>query len=212
MSICKLEKISKTYKDKVVLNNFDLEIKQGEFISITGKSGSGKSTILNIIGMIDQADSGKVMLFGAEATKKKRQAYLRTKISYLFQNFALIDNETIEQNLDIALAYTQINKKDKLEIMKKTLAEVGLSNISLKQKVYSLSGGEQQRISLARTLLKPSELILADEPTGSLDNENRNAILNILASLNAQGKTIVIVTHDMEVASFCKRNVFLSET
>lgn len=209
MTICKLEKITKKYKDRVVLDEIDLEINAGEFVAITGKSGTGKSTLLNIIGMIDEADSGVLSLFGQPFNKKKRLLYLRNKIAYIFQNFALIENETIKQNLDIALAYSGKNRKEKENLMHMALREVGLEDTPLSQHIYSLSGGEQQRVALARALLKPSELILADEPTGSLDIENRDIVMTIIKKLNEQGKTIIMVTHDQEVASFCDRVISL---
>lgn len=209
MIICKLENITKKYRDKIVLDKFNLEIKAGEFVAILGKSGSGKSTLLNILGLGDKVDTGKISLFGKVVDKKNRIFFLRYKISYIFQNFALIENETIEENLAIALVYSRMTKKKKRALMKDALKMVDLEEKSLLQKVYGLSGGEQQRIALARALLKPSEIILADEPTGSLDSENRNAVLKIMKKLNEDGKTIVLVTHDEEVASFCSRKILI---
>lgn len=205
MDIIKLTGITKAYGNKTVLNNLDLTIKSGEFVAITGKSGKGKTTLLNIIGMFERPDKGSISLFGESYSPKKTQTILREKISYLFQNFALIDNESIEANLLVALTYSKKSVTEKKQAMKEALAQVGLSSMELSQKIYRLSGGEQQRVALARTLLKPSQLILADEPTGSLDEENRNVVLQILETLNQQGKTIVIVTHDPYVASRCSR-------
>jgi len=121
----------------------------------------------------------------------------------------LIDNESVENNLAVALTYSKQSKQDNRKAMEEALKAVGLAEMSLSQKIYSLSGGEQQRVALARLLLKPSELILADEPTGSLDEENRNEVLKILSDLNNKGKTIVIVTHDPYAAGYCNRIIEL---
>ena len=209
MKAVQLIEVTKKFGDKVVLDRVNLEIGQGEFVAITGKSGKGKTTLLNVIGMFESADSGKVMLFGEEFFKKKMQKLLRDNVSYLFQNFALIDNETVGENLAVALAYAKKSKAQKQALMLEALEQVGLGGMGLSQKIYRLSGGEQQRVALARVLLKPSQLILADEPTGSLDTENRDAILKILDGLNRQGRTIVVVTHDEAVANFCHRVIEL---
>jgi len=203
MNAVQLVEVTKKFGDKVVLDNVNLEIKQGEFVAITGKSGKGKTTMLNLMGMFEKADAGKVLLFGETFSKYNMNRLLREKISYVFQNFALIDNESIEANLSVALAYSKLSKAEKKKEILNALKQVGIGEMPLSQKIYRLSGGEQQRVALARLLLKPSELILADEPTGSLDEENRNAVLAILEKLNKLGKTIVIVTHDPYVAGRC---------
>lgn len=209
MNAVQLIEVTKKFGDKVVLDDVNLEIKQGEFVSITGKSGKGKTTMLNLIGMFEKADAGKVLLFGELFSKHSMNRLLREKISYVFQNFALIDNESIEANLSVTLTYSKLSKAEKKKEMLNALKQVGIDEIPLSQKIYRLSGGEQQRVALARLLLKPSELILADEPTGSLDEENRNAVLAILEKLNKLGKTIVIVTHDPYVAERCRRVIKL---
>lgn len=180
-------------------------------IAITGRSGSGKTTLLNLIGLLERQSDGVIKLFGEEnvfMNKRLVKRFLRYKISFLFQNFALIDDESIGNNLDIPLIHTKHSFKQKNELKLQALQEVGL-DLSLKQKVYELSGGEQQRLAVSRLLLKPSELILADEPTGSLDEKNGNAILELLIQLNRQGKTVVIVTHDQEVAKVCNKVIEL---
>ena len=207
----KLENVTKTIGKKVILENLSLKINQGDLVAIVGKSGSGKSTLLNLLGLIDGDYSGHYEIFGQQnvpVNSVKSQAIIREHISYLFQNFALIDNETVEYNLMLALKYVKLSKKDKVKKIEEILERVGLSS-TLHQKVSELSGGEQQRIAVARAILKPSQLLLADEPTGSLDPENRDLVLNFLLDMNKEGKTVIIVTHDAYVAQQCHRVIEL---
>lgn len=210
--ICELINVTKQYGDHVVLDEISLTVNKGEMVAITGPSGSGKTTLLNIIGMLENQDRGTVKLFGENRPRvhsRKAQRILRNRLSYLFQNFALIENATVDENLDIPLIYSKKTRKEKQESKMAALQKVGL-DISFKQKVHELSGGEQQRVAIARILLKPCELILADEPTGSLDNDNRNEIMEILKYLNQENKTIIIVTHDPYVSEACHRRIHLS--
>ena len=207
----KLENVTKTIGKKVILENLSLKINQGDLVAIVGKSGSGKSTLLNLLGLIDGDYSGHYEIFDQQnvpVNSVKSQAIIREHISYLFQNFALIDNETVEYNLMLALKYVKLSKKDKVKKIEEILERVGLSS-TLHQKVSELSGGEQQRIAVARAILKPSQLLLADEPTGSLDPENRDLVLNFLLDMNKEGKTVIIVTHDAYVAQQCHRVIEL---
>ncbi|MBU3215554.1 putative bacteriocin export ABC transporter [Clostridium estertheticum] len=207
MNIIELKNVTKCYEEKMILNKFNLSVKAGEIIAIKGVSGKGKSTLLNIIGLIENFDNGELIIHGVSGltpTNKKTPKMIREKIGYLFQNFALIDNSTVEYNLNIAMKYIKISSAQKHEKVIKALDDVGLQGYE-KRKVYELSGGEQQRVSIARIMVKPCDIILADEPTGSLDEENKNRILGLLKSLNEQGKTIVIVTHDESVTHICTR-------
>ena len=208
-----LENITKTIGGKVILDNLSLRIDQGDLVAIVGKSGSGKSTLLNLLGLIDSDYSGRYEIFGQTnlaVNSAKSQIIIREHISYLFQNFALIDDETVEYNLMLALKYVKLSKKDKLKKLEEILERVGLS-ATLHQKVSELSGGEQQRIAVARAILKPSQLILADEPTGSLDPENRDLVLKFLLEMNREGETVIIVTHDAYVAQQCHRIIELGK-
>ncbi len=211
-SIIKLNNISKRYGEQIVLENINLEIPRGSMTAIVGESGSGKTTLLNIIGLLEKADKGKLMI--DEETIKDRYIgqktrYLRSKINYLFQNFALIDNQTVDYNLDIGLKYVGGNRGQKKRMKSDILVKVGLEDFGQK-KVFQLSGGEQQRVSIARALLKPCEFILADEPTGSLDEKNAKVVLDFLQDLNKLGKTILIVTHNMDIAKICDNMINIS--
>ena len=206
----KLENVSKSYS-KSILKNISLEIKQGEFVAIVGESGKGKSTLLNIIGLLEKADSGKVFIDGEcniEPNSSKAAKVLRYKINYLFQNFALIDEKNVYKNLMLSLQYVKANKKRKIQMIDSVLSKVGFEGYG-NRKVFELSGGEQQRVAIARCMLKPCKIVLADEPTGSLDINNRDRVLKLLNELNKEGKTIIIVTHDKEVAESCGRIINL---
>ncbi|MGE7629777.1 putative bacteriocin export ABC transporter [Bacillus cereus] len=198
-----LVNINKKFDNKVVLKDFSLKIEDTDFIAIVGESGKGKTTLLNIIGLLEQSDSGDIIIEEQMNPNKKQTLLLqREKLAYLFQNYALMENETVEKNLLIALEYQK--NIDKRKIIKEALQKVNLPNYE-KKKIFELSGGEQQRIALARILIKKCDYILADEPTGNLDNNNRDLVFNILKDLNEDGKTIIFVTHDMELASRAKK-------
>lgn len=211
MNIIELKNITKYYGNKLILDKFNLNVKSGEMIAIKGISGKGKSTLLNVIGLIESFDDGELIIHGVSGltpTSKGAPKMIREKIGYLFQNFALIDNSTVEYNLNIAMEYIKISSDEKHKKVIKALSNVALQGYE-NRKVYELSGGEQQRVSIARLMLKPCDIILADEPTGSLDEKNRDNILNLLKYLNGKGKTIIIVTHDEYVTNICTRVVSL---
>ncbi len=204
MSILKINHLNKSYGSHLVLNNINIEIQENEFCLIMGKSGCGKSTLLNIIGLLDTYDEGQVQLFNDNLPKpfsKKAEKLLKNKIGYLFQNFALIDNESVEYNLEIIM---DKRKKDKQHLINEALHKVGLDKYNDK-KVCECSGGEQQRVAIARLLLKPCELILADEPTGSLDSYNKKIVCDLLKKMQQEGKTIVVVTHDDYLKQYADR-------
>ncbi len=211
MSIINLNNICKKFGEKVIFDNFSLNIDKGDFVVITGTSGKGKTTLLNIIGLIEQTDSGDIEICGTKNPKytdKHGSKLLREQISYLFQNYGLIEEQTVYYNMKIATRFLDYKHNDEKNIISEALKKVGLSNYERK-KIYQLSGGEQQRVALARIFVKPSKIILADEPTGSLDKENRDIVMNILKVLNDEGKTIVMVTHDLEIASFGNKVITL---
>lgn len=205
--ICELVNVDKGYRGKVVVDDLSLQIRPGEMVAITGPSGSGKSTILNLIGLLDRHDRGRLSLFGRPAPgvgSRQATRLLRTRIGYLFQNYALIDNETVEANLQVAQRFGKGGSSQRQAVLER----LDLAGAA-KRPVYTLSGGEQQRVAIARLMLKPCELVLADEPTGSLDAANRDQVLALLTQMNSTGRTIVIVTHDPLAADRCHRTIEL---
>ncbi|PEA52901.1 bacteriocin ABC transporter ATP-binding protein [Bacillus pseudomycoides] len=201
-----VKQLSKKYNTHYVFKNLNFKISRGEMVALVGPSGVGKSTLLNIIGSLESFDEGEVLIDGKIMNKRENVKLLRDKFGFLFQNYALIDQETVSKNLDIALKFKKINNKKKLK--EQVMSKVGLKD-KMEHKIYELSGGEQQRVALARLMLKSCNIILADEPTGALDQENRNMVLRFLKELHKEGKTLVIVTHDPYVAEFCDRKIEL---
>ncbi len=199
-----IKNLNKSFGDNVIFDNFNVTINDGEYVVFAGKSGCGKTTLLNIIGALEKPDSGKVLVNSVDIYKKKNQKeYFKNTVGFLFQNFALVENKTVRQNLEF------IEKKARTEqTVEQVLERVGLSD-KIDTPVYKLSGGEQQRVALARLMLKKCSIILADEPTGSLDRENADRVLDILKILNEEGKTIILVTHDERIISTAKRVVNL---
>ena len=189
--LIELHNVCKSFGDKVLFDNFNFTIDAGEFVVITGESGCGKTTLLNMIGGLEPVSKGKINANGLEITNTKNlKEYYRDTVGFVFQNFALVEQKTVEENL------LMVHSKGKSGVMvEEALQSVGMET-SLKQKVYSLSGGEQQRIALARLRLKNCQLILADEPTGSLDRKNGQMVIKMLHQLNYEGKTVLMVTHD----------------
>ena len=192
-----LAHMDKNFGRHQVLKDVNLDVPTHSFTVIHGKSGSGNYTLLNILGLLTHYDAGQYQLFGqpapapysSQAMKLRREA-----ISYVFQNFALIDNESIEQNLKLASHYLSKSQASR-QAMLAALEAVNL-DLPLKTKVYTMSGGEKQRLAVARLKLRDSRLILADEPTGSLDADNKTIIIQLLRSLADQGKAVLVVTHD----------------
>lgn len=198
-----IKNLNKMFDDRVIFNNFNLIIEDGEMIAISGASGSGKTTLLNILGKLDKDYSGDIIVDNKNLKSITQTSYLRNTIGYLFQNYALADNLTVTKNLDFSMKYSDDKS---LEAKEHALEMVGLNPKEyLTKKIYALSGGEQQRVALARLFLKPCSIILADEPTGSLDVKNRDIVLEILRKMNKNGKTVILVTHDPYVLTVCDK-------
>ena len=192
-----IENLCKAYNDKILFKNFHLEIPDSSFLVISGESGCGKSTLLNMIGGIETPDKGSIIVNGFDVTKKgKKQKYFKEVVGFLFQNFALLENKIIKKS-----GRTDI-------LINEALEKVGLQKV-INKKVYQLSGGEQQRVALARLMLKKCSIVLADEPTGSLDKKNSEIVMNILHELSEQGKTVIVVTHSEEIVAQEKHVLYL---
>lgn len=213
-SYIQIESLSKSYGKHRILSGIDLVVGKGESVAITGPSGCGKTTLLNILGLLETYESGSILLSGKKYPgPKTRQAMLlrRNEINYLFQSFALIDSRTVRDNLMLALYYTKLSKREKEEAIEKTLKRFSVSS-KLDSNVNELSGGEKQRVAISRAMLKPGNLILADEPTGSLDARMAEIVMDSLVSAAREtGKTLVVVTHDMLMADKCDRTLSMQE-
>lgn len=196
-----------------VLKGISAEIKDGELVAIVGKSGAGKSTLLHIIACIDNYDSGEYYiddLLIKNMSEKKLANIRNEKIGIVMQDFSLVEDFTVLENVIIPLDFAKKKPKNTKEQALKALKQVNMEGYA-KKKVKNLSGGEKQRVAIARAIINNPDLILADEPTGSLDSTNTEAIMELFSSLNKQGKTIIIVTHDKELAEKCHRIIEISD-
>ena len=196
-----------------VLKGIDLEVEAGEMVAIMGSSGSGKSTLLNIIGMLDEADSGDYILDEVpikNLTEKKAAVYRNKFLGFIFQSFNLINYKNALENVALPLYYQGLKRKERQEKAKFHLQKVGLLEWA-EHLPSELSGGQKQRIAIARALAADPKLLLADEPTGALDTKTSYEIMEFLQQLNDEGKTLLIVTHEEDIAEMCKRIVRLRD-
>lgn len=213
----KLKGISKIYNKKksnefYALDKVNVEINKGELVAIIGKSGAGKSTMMHIIGCIDDFEEGTYELNGKDisgVSAKKKAEIRNQEIGIVMQDFALIDEYTVEENVMIPLYFTKgvKNKKDKV---KSALEKVGIADLKSKP-INKLSGGQKQRVAIARAIVNEPEILLADEPTGALDTKTGQEIMNVFKEINDNGKTVIIITHDMEIAKQCKRIIEIKD-
>lgn len=206
-----LENINKTFGEKSLFSNFNVTIEDNTIVGIFGESGAGKTTLLNMIGIIEPIDDGIIYFDDQRINYKKDQRkLLKNNISFIFQNFGLLENESVRNNLMMLSKFDRV-KKDVAEVrIKSVLGTLGL-HYQLDQKVFTLSGGEQQRIAIAKVILKDSSLILADEPTASLDDKNKQFIMEQLVKLKELGKTIVIVSHDTQIKQICDQVIIIGK-
>lgn len=212
-----IRNMSKIYRigdvEVMALNNISLNIRQHEFVSIIGPSGSGKSTLMNMIGCLDVPTSGEYRLDGMEVSglSDDQLAYIRNhKIGFIFQGFNLIQKLNSLENVELPLIYQGIPTRDRYERSVEALKLVGLED-RIQHKPTELSGGQQQRVAIARALVANPQIILADEPTGNLDSKSGKDIMNILKELHLKGSTIVLITHDNDIAMMAERIVRIQD-
>lgn len=217
-NIIKLENIQKYYKvgkEKFhVLKSLSLDIESGEFIMIMGKSGSGKTTLLNCLGFLDKFDDGNYIFNDDNVTnlnENQKSSFRNENIGFIFQQFNLIETLNIYQNVELPLIYDKkFNKAERQKIVSEKLESVGILD-KIKNMPLQLSGGQQQRVAIARALVNNPSLIFADEPTGALDSETSREIMELLKSLNEQGKTVIMVTHDSDLIKYSTKVVRLKD-
>ncbi|MGE8202972.1 ABC transporter ATP-binding protein [Heyndrickxia sp. NPDC080065] len=216
-SLISINQLVKSFKiggeTVTALHRVSLQIESGEFIAIIGPSGSGKSTLMNMIGCLDKPDSGEYSLEGQDVGKmndNQLAAIRNKKIGFIFQNFNLLPKLSAIENVELPLIYSGINSSERKNIAKDCLDKVGLLDRAT-HLPNQLSGGQQQRIAIARALVCNPPILLADEPTGALDSKTSAEIIEVMKNLNAQGRTIIIITHDLDVASQAKRIVQIKD-
>lgn len=214
--VIKMKKIGKVYKmgssDYVALDDINLTINKGEYVAIVGPSGAGKSTLMNIIGCLDIATSGEYILDGlnTKCSDNKLAEIRNSKIGFIFQNYNLLSKLNVLENVELPLLYLGTPDNEIREKSLEALKRVGLET-HLKHKPAELSGGQRQRVAIARALVTNPQIILADEPTGALDSKTGREVLNMMKDLNKEGNTIVMITHDKEIASEANRMITIKD-
>jgi putative ABC transport system ATP-binding protein len=210
-----MKNLSKVYRTHMIethaLRGLEIHVKEGEFVTVTGPSGSGKTTFLNIAGLLENHTGGEYILDGVNVTGMNDNARTRLrneKLGFIFQGFNLIPDLNLFDNVDVPLRYRGIATKERKERIEGALAQVGLAS-RMKHYPAELSGGQQQRVAIARALAGSPKLLLADEPTGNLDTQMARSVMELLEEINARGTTILMVTHDPELAVRAQRNVHI---
>ncbi|NMH58451.1 ABC transporter ATP-binding protein [Alteromonas ponticola] len=213
----KMNNLCKSFRTELVethaLRNFTFSVEEGDFVSVTGPSGSGKTTFLNIAGLLENHTSGSYLLDGIDVqtlSDKQRSNLRNEKIGFIFQSFNLIPDLDLFDNVDVPLRYRGLSRSERHQRIKESLERVGLAN-RMKHLPSQLSGGQQQRVAIARALAGKPRFLLADEPTGNLDSQMAKSVMSLLQEINQQGTTIVMVTHDPELAMQTSRNVFVRD-
>ena len=213
--LIEINDIVKTYRtdevETTALNRINVKIEEGEFVAIMGPSGCGKSTFLNILGLLDSADSGSYLFGGKEMlnlSEKEKSNVRKSNIGFVFQSFNLIDELTVFENIELPLVYLKQGSKERREKVERIMERMGIAHRA-KHYPQQLSGGQQQRVAVARALIADPKIILADEPTGNLDSVHGNEVMDLLSELNQSGTTIVMVTHSSHDAGFASRIIRL---
>jgi putative ABC transport system ATP-binding protein len=211
----KMTNLSKVYRTEMIethaLRGFDIHVREGEFVAVTGPSGSGKTTFLNIAGLLEEFTDGEFLLDGVNVrglNDNQRSRLRNEKIGFVFQGFNLIPDLNLFDNVDVPLRYRGFNAADRKGRIENALQQVGLAS-RMKHYPAELSGGQQQRVAIARALAGDPKLLLADEPTGNLDSQMARGVLELIEEINARGTTIIMVTHDPELAARAQRNVHI---
>jgi len=200
--------------ETIALGGVSFEIKEGEFVSIIGPSGSGKSTLMHILGALDTPTSGKYFLDGQEVSRlsdDELSELRRNKIGFVFQSFNLLPRATVLRNVQISLLYSDIPAKEREERARKALLKAGMEEGKFGNLSNQLSGGQMQRVAIARALINNPSIILADEPTGNLDTKTSRVVMDTLSELNEQGHTIILITHEMDVANCANRIIHVRD-
>ncbi|WP_438491383.1 ABC transporter ATP-binding protein [Paenibacillus sp. IHBB 3054] len=217
MPILDVHNLSKIYEGKVsihALNHIRFAVEKGEFVGIMGPSGSGKTTLLNVIATIDEPTSGEVMINGGNPNalgRKDKALFRRKELGFVFQHFNLLDTLTVEENIVLPLTLTGVPLPEMERRLQEVAERLAIGPL-LHKRTYEISGGQMQRVAIARAMIHRPALILADEPTGSLDSKTAAEVMSLLAEVNeAEGATVLMVTHDAVAASFCHRVIFIKD-
>ncbi|OTN76879.1 hypothetical protein A5886_001958 [Enterococcus sp. 8G7_MSG3316] len=195
----KIENLNKKFENRYLFSKTNVTFENGKVYALIGPSGSGKTTLLNILAQLEPYDDGKIIYHNQPLEKIKSHTYFRDELGYLFQNFGLLESQSIKENLDLGLIAKKLKKSEKIALEKEVLGMVHLEYLELGKKIYTISGGEAQRVALAKTILKNPSLILADEPTAALDPVTSEEIMSILLSLRNESRVIIIATHNQSI-------------
>ena len=211
-SMIELQHIWKQFGSRVIFSDLNLNFQSGMVYALIGDSGCGKTTLLNMLAKLETFDKGEIIYKGKSLTSLKNEEFYRNELGYLFQNFGLLESQTIRENLELGMiGKKNYKKQEKERLLLQALQAVRLDYLSLNQKIYELSGGEAQRVALAKIILKDPPLILADEPTASLDPKNSKEIMEILLELRNANRTIIIATHNPSIWKMADQVIHLSQ-